>query len=780
MKKSVSIMIALLIGITHIYAENRELANGLSFSGDWIGDAIVINDNSTQYDIYMTPDPNNAYATWGTSGDLDTVSGTLSSTHVKIISTGPAKGRITYYYNQAGCGQMSASMDVYKHFNSNTTPYNIEISGPDCILEGDTVVYSIKPILTKYLTQGIGVDEYIWNIADTTPGHKKPFVDRLIYNAGDGSSVTFIAGEVSGNDTIKVQVGLANADNLIVKPLGKAAPKPIVNPICVPFGESGLQVSVAEAIPGVIYSWSCSDDLWGFKPQNGSSVTLKPGTKSSPEITVTAFYEGGEACSASKTTIKVKRSWPDRARILTDSIYPFKFRTEYEFYVSDSVPGGGLVWTPPTGWKVTYDNGTAVTMLPDTAERIKLHDSLSVEALNSCATTGVDKRKYDVYVKPAKVKTISGMTCLKVGDTCKLKITEWEEGPKAQQYYWYVGDSLIENYDTDSLIWKVTANKAYISVIPKGVQYKPNQYYNGDSTRISITYEPIAPTAIIGLDNRCVAYNMPDELTLSLDGTKENQSYGWDIPSALHPIYADSLHTAVTITTDGQVNSYPIKVWGKGIGNCKTSRDTITADVTINAINAHIVYIDTIINFMGYNIPMKGYRVVGTGTPSAYDWYFYDNEQPADGLSAYNIDNPDVANDYANVGDIKDSNYTIICIATYVTGCKTLLQYGKYMDLSNISLSRTTSNNIRRRNIQHNNQIQLFPNPGYDKIHIELAEKIEEQVEMMIIDAQGHIITPALNYITGSSYDISRLPKGQYFVCIRKGTKRYVEPFIKQ
>ena len=776
MKKLLLFVCCLFAGTCGIFANTAD--TGLRYSGQWLNtyDSIVAG-ASGYFTVTMTKHTSE-YVRWSVFGDLTIEEGDSTATSARIRSTGPGKGRVYYYYDDnpsadCKCGIKAVSLNVYKSFNPTSSPYNLEISGPDCILEGDTVVYSIEPILTKNLTQGIGVDEYFWTF---TPG----LVQEQIYKAGDNSSVTFVAGAVTGYDTIKVQVGLANAGMQAHKALGKAAPKPIVNPICVPFGESELQVSVAEAIPGVIYSWSCSDDLWGFKPQNGSSVTLKPGTKSSPEITVTAFYEGGEACSASKTTIKVKRSWPDRARILTDSIYPFKFRTEYEFYVSDSVPGGGLVWTPPSGWKITYDNGTAVTMLPDTAERIKLHDSLSVEALNSCATTGVDKRKYDVYVKPAKVKTISGMTCLKVGDTCKLKITEWEEGPKAQQYYWYVGDSLIENYDTDSLIWKVTANKAYISVIPKGVQYKPNQYYNGDSTRISITYEPIAPTAIIGLDNRCVAYNMPDELTLSLDGTKENQSYGWDIPSALHPIYADSLHTAVTITTDGQVNSYPIKVWGKGIGNCKTSRDTITADVTINAINAHIVYIDTIINFMGYNIPMKGYRVVGTGTPSAYDWYFYDNEQPADGLSAYNIDNPDVANDYANVGDIKASNYTIICIATYVTGCKTLLQYGKYMDLSNISLSRTTSNNIRRRNIQHNNQIQLFPNPGYDKIHIELAEKIEEQVEMMIIDAQGHIITPALNYITGSSYDISRLPKGQYFVCIRKGTKRYVEPFIKQ
>lgn len=52
MKKSLFLITALLMGIMLICAENRELDNGLRFDGDWINDAIIINDNSTQYDIY--------------------------------------------------------------------------------------------------------------------------------------------------------------------------------------------------------------------------------------------------------------------------------------------------------------------------------------------------------------------------------------------------------------------------------------------------------------------------------------------------------------------------------------------------------------------------------------------------------------------------------------------------------------------------------------------------------------------------------------------------------
>ena len=171
----------LIAGVTLANANTSN--TGLSYDGQWLSafDSIVINEDSLQFVTITMEDENkrNSFDHWSISGDLKVNPDySPNATSIQVSSYGAGKGRLAYIYNQVGCGSMSVSIDIYKRFNPNVSPYNIEISGPDCILEGDTVVYSIKPILTKNLTQGIGVDEYFWTF---TPG----LVQEHIYKAGE-------------------------------------------------------------------------------------------------------------------------------------------------------------------------------------------------------------------------------------------------------------------------------------------------------------------------------------------------------------------------------------------------------------------------------------------------------------------------------------------------------------------------------------------------------------------------------------------------------------------
>lgn len=205
MKKILLFVCCLFAGTCGIFANTAD--TGLRYSGQWLNtyDSIVAG-ASGYFTVTMTKHTSE-YKGWNVVGDLTIEEGDSTATSARIRSTGPGKGRIYYYYDDnpsadCKCGIKAVSLNVYKSFSPSA--YNIDISGPDCVLEGDTVVYSIDPILTKNLTQGIGVDEYFWTF---TPG----LVQEQIYRAGDNSSVTFIAGAVTGYDTIKVQVGLANA-----------------------------------------------------------------------------------------------------------------------------------------------------------------------------------------------------------------------------------------------------------------------------------------------------------------------------------------------------------------------------------------------------------------------------------------------------------------------------------------------------------------------------------------------------------------------------------------
>lgn len=125
-------------------------------------------------------------------------------TTVTIVSNGYGKGAIRLQYRNGGC--TSASMvDVYKQF---TLPDTFSIVYPTCIAPGDVVVYSIDPILTVNLDHNIGMDNYFWSINENKPS----FVDTIYYTAGDGSSVTFKVGTLTGNDVLSVNVGKCNKD----------------------------------------------------------------------------------------------------------------------------------------------------------------------------------------------------------------------------------------------------------------------------------------------------------------------------------------------------------------------------------------------------------------------------------------------------------------------------------------------------------------------------------------------------------------------------------------
>ena len=310
MKKILLFVCCLFAGICGIFANTAD--TGLRYSGRWLNtyDSIVAG-ASGYFTVTMTKHTSEDVR-WSVIGDLTIEEGDSTATSARIRSTGPGKGRIYYYYDDnpsadCKCGIKAVSLNVYKSFSPSA--YNIDISGPDCVLEGDTVVYSIDPILTKNLTQGIGVDEYFWAF---TPG----LVQEQIYRAGDNSSVTFVAGEVDGNSSLSVQVGLANAGMQASKALGKAAPKPLLRDTCIPFDQTILELNIYnEEYPDLIYTWDYNpkwepadypahDD----NSQKRYHVVLYPDSGSGGVVTVTASYGNDEGCSsAGRATFNLSR-----------------------------------------------------------------------------------------------------------------------------------------------------------------------------------------------------------------------------------------------------------------------------------------------------------------------------------------------------------------------------------------------------------------------------------------------------------------------------------------
>lgn len=170
---------------------------------------------------------------WTLHGDVAFAEGYgLFDTTIVIRSRGYGKAAIQLHYLLTACNSID-EVDIYKQFNpAEIVPYP-EILGPECISAGDTVVYSVNPLLTVNLYDRIGIDNYYWNITDD---NKPAFVDRVLYTSGDGSSVTFIVGEVTDDAMLSVQIGRCNAEWPVTRTLGKAAPAPVLpDTICLSY-----------------------------------------------------------------------------------------------------------------------------------------------------------------------------------------------------------------------------------------------------------------------------------------------------------------------------------------------------------------------------------------------------------------------------------------------------------------------------------------------------------------------------------------------------------------
>ena len=777
-----------IAGITTAHANISD--TGFGYDGQWLStfDSIVIVEDSLRFVTITMNDEDKqlSFISWSVSGDIRIKPNyNPTATSIQISSHGAGKGRLTYNYNKLGCGNMSVGINIYKKFNPNTFPYNIEITGPDCTLEGDTVVYSIDPILTRHLNQGIGVDEYFWSFSSG-------LVNEQIYKAGDGSSITFVAGNVCGHDTIKIQVGLANADNLVTKSLGKSAPKPTIISRCITHGEQEVLFRVSNPQPDVKYNWNCSDDSWIIEVDSlhTDSAYISPSNDASATITVVAHYEGYEQCSASYTTLKVGRQWSNNARISSTKNPPYEMDEEYEFKL-EGAAGGGLNWIRPQGWLLItndYSSATGYTakIKPIDPNSLRLVDTLKVISKITCSSEP-QMAEIPVYMKPARVKTMDNIACIVPNRTNSFSISSWYKGPRTTTYEWklYKGHTMVKDTITagDSVLTILaTPDMTRLVIIPIGAN-DGTTTYDGDSTEFALTFGPQAPHNIL-LSKECVAYNMPDEITLTLEEADSNltQIYGWNIPTALNPQYQDTRKTSVKIFTDGQAESYGIQAWGLGSGFCGRS-DTIYTTINIVEDSVIIQYFDYMLP-PPYNFHVQGYGInnYGARTIANYDWYFFDNSVIVDGLDSYTGSMVKFKNSYSNLQDIQFSpQYGLVCIVTFTNQCKVLVTYGAVPDLSQVLLQHPSVANRMppKRMGEIDSQLQLYPNPTNNNIIIDLNVS-EEVADLCIVDMQGNIVMSQENFILKNNCNVSHLPRGLYVMCIKIRNEQFVKPFIKQ
>ena len=748
----------LIAGVTLTYANTSN--TGLSYDGPWLSmfDSIVINEDSLQFVTITMNDENkrSSFDCWSISGDLKVNPDySPNATSIQISSHGPGKGRLTYIYNQVGCGSMSVGINIYKRFNPNFQPYNIEISGPDCILEGDTVVFSIDPILTKNLTQGIGVDEYFWTF---TPG----LVQEHIYKAGDNSSVTFVAGAVTGNDSIKVQVGIANAIDPVSKTLGKAAPKPIVRDTCIPFDNTILELNIYnEEYPDLVYTWDynpkwnpASYPSHDDNSQKRYHVELYPDTGSVGVITVTASYGDNDPCaSAGRATFYLSRSWGKSAKITPQEVYAKNGGDFIKFQLSkDSVPDMSPTWELPTGWEQksgTSNHQFAYFVRPtNTTQYI---DTIEVWA-NTCNSK--DSCLAIVHIAPAKVDSISELTCLVPGNTYTFSVEHLEVGPRPTGYTWYINGNAVAENSSDTYTAVFTSDMESIAVRSLG-----RDGWDADSTQISLSFSPIKPDSIIPSDT-CLFTDREIETTLHVKTPIPGQTYHWSTLTGWTKTCDVGDSSIVTYsTTNALQDEYPIYVWATGEGNCPLS-PVVEYTIKVKPMEWSINY-EYIEDDENYKFSLYKNGVLNPYSPKQRAlWYVDGNLVSTNPTATITIDSYDWPPQTVKA-EFTINHCQIEPLWTSSQG-------------NNIARKHTTPTQKRTRK----NLLNIFPNPANEVLNIDV--KGISKGELFIYSISGGLVS-SMPIITGDhQINTSDLPNGVYYFVVRDANYRDMKKVIIQ
>lgn len=723
----------LIAGVTLAYANTSN--TGLSYDGQWLSafDSIVINEDSLQFVTITMEDENkrNSFDHWSISGDLKVNPDySPNATSIQISSHGAGKGRLAYIYNQVGCGSMSVSIDIYKRFNPNVSPYNIEISGPDCILEGDTVVYSIKPILTKNLTQGIGVDEYFWSFSSG-------LVNKKIYNAGDGSSVTFVAGAVDDNSSLSVQVGLANASYPVTKTLGKSAPTITFTDTCIAVSSRVVLFRVPNPQENLFYKWLIpSPQFSALSSTIGDSIRVKLNDNSNGEITVLSSYDKNnwDGCSVSTSSFMVNRMIGSGNRVQSDKVC-YSVGDTAQFKITGTLPDNtSFEWQFPEGWNVVLDDGQSEeeVLILDSIKLVateNITDSVFNATMKGCSDMVTPD--YHVYVRPAGVGEIIGERCVSRDDSVWYHVNPFAHKPYAHHFEWLLPEGMEELRSTpmkDSIYVhvKTTGELGTITAIPQG----NNSVCEGPASSMQVFLEAQIPSGIS--IKHCIASGMNDIDTFSVISPREGQSYRWILPLGIDSLGVSDNDTAIYVSTNGVPGKYPVKVQEIGGVECGDSQlfvDTFTIDT------AHIdITIFSSVSFNLFTCVTKNALISVTD----YKWYV-DGE-------------PNTDAEGHNVCFIYRPDYDSVYVEAIVNGCKQRIT--KYSNSS-------PQTPVRKNIIKDFNKLMIKPNPAQTISSVTLPERIDNS-KITLYNAEGKVIKEWITNEQELQIQTSDLPDGIY------------------
>lgn len=90
----------------------------------------------------------------------------------------------------------------------------------------------------------------------------------------------------------------------------------------------------------------------------------------------------------------------------------------------------------------------------------------------------------------------------------------------------------------------------------------------------------------------------------------------------------------------------------------------------------------------------------------------------------------------------------------------------------------------REAALQVSNEVNVFPNPAIDKVHIQFSTSKSEDVSIRLVDLTGRMIQSAVMTteagVNAFAFDVIQLPKGIYLIELNSSENRSVKRFVKE
>ncbi|UII27500.1 T9SS type A sorting domain-containing protein [Fulvivirga maritima] len=744
MKISKLFFLFFLLCFSSIKAQEIQKKNGNLYSPIDNYDVVDFNSSNTEYRLSNPDEKPIEDIRWYTRGDLKIVGNNngftvqVESRNVKEPSKpGYGKGRLYVSYEVDGaekvCGTRTVSVDIYKSFGEQS---NVRIVGGSCILTGDTVTYSIDPLVSVNINDQIGIDLYEWDVPNNW--------DVLFYS-GDSSSITFKVGQLTGNDILKADIGIANFNDSFSYELpmaqGPAAPTfSVAPPECLSLDDSQFTVSL-NAIEGEEYEW-------GFGI--GSSWTFADGSSpNDPSITVNTDNRQGEltlkitgSCNQPlDTAFVINRSFGSNNEITGEEC------VEAGSYVTYSVTNSNtnVIWDLPEGWSKADANTTLSTITLIAGETGGVITAQS-------ANCGNDALTFDVTIKPNTPATIDGPTCLEFGFDEEVTYSV-PAVDNATGYQWTFPSSFSpSSLTTTSPSATTTAGffngNSSVSVIALGCE-------NSESSSLTIAYAPETP--VISGPSCLTETDLNASLTYSV-AAQQGVSFNWSLPSGWTFVSNNTHLNSITVAPNGNaVGTVSVSAVG-----CTTTAPS-TLDVSTAGDGGYEFIITQPFGAGIYQITTTsgGYNF---STYNQLIWYLNGNVVSSNTI----IYAPGNCAEGELSVEIIDNTECINTTTSIINECS-----------NGSSAARTTNNLTEEEKIANKMQFKVSPNPVSNKLKIALPETAS-QFTIRVIDLNGKTIITEQTKNESATLKLGGLERGTYIILAEDGDQQYIEKIIKE